>query len=85
MAVRFPPSQLQASTIAVLVLAWTFTILRFTARHLRRVGLGVDDYLLVASLVSQWLIGNRSILTRSRNGLCFVVYPQLRSPVSSNA
>ncbi|OJJ01983.1 hypothetical protein ASPVEDRAFT_41512 [Aspergillus versicolor CBS 583.65] len=50
MAVRFPPSQLQASTIAVLVLAWTFTILRFSARHLRRVGLGVDDYLLIASL-----------------------------------
>lgn len=52
MAVMVPPGQLQAGTITVLVLAWTFTLLRFTARRLRRVSLGVDDYLLIASLVS---------------------------------
>lgn len=52
MAVKVTPGQLGAGTITVLVLAWTFTILRFIARRLRRVGLGTDDYLLIASLVS---------------------------------
>lgn len=52
MAVKVTPGQLEASTITVLVLAWTFTVLRFIARRLRRVSLGVDGYLLIASLVS---------------------------------
>ncbi len=84
MAVMVPPGQLQAGTITVLVLAWTSTLLRFTARRLRRVSLGVDDYLLIASLVSEWQTANRNILTISWYGPYFVVYRGLRSPVSSD-
>lgn len=53
MAVGVRPGELEAGIITVLVLAWVFTILRFIARRLRRVSLGIDDYLLFASLVSQ--------------------------------
>lgn len=42
-----------ASTVAVTVLALLSVILRFTARWTRGASIGVDDYLILSSMVSR--------------------------------
>lgn len=39
------------TTIALAILAIVFLLLRLTARHMKRIGLGVDDWTLIVGLV----------------------------------
>ncbi|GLI76809.1 hypothetical protein PoHVEF18_005087 [Penicillium ochrochloron] len=44
-------SKQRITTIALAILAIVFLLLRLTARHMKRIGLGVDDWTLIVGLI----------------------------------
>lgn len=70
------PTQITTTTI-LLVLATVFVVLRFWARHYVAATYGIDDWLIVAGLVScaAWdrCSRRRSVLTQDRQISVFVI------------
>jgi nicotinamide riboside transporter PnuC len=49
-------SKQRITTIVLAILAIIFLILRLVARHMKRIGLGMDDWTLIVGLVGFLLI-----------------------------